>query len=67
MMDTLALWIGYAVLTAAGLAVTAGALYAAVYWITYAVNESHHRAAASIAGKDYLKLLRKAMEEQEVE
>lgn len=64
-METLALWIGYAVLGAAGLSLTVGVVYGAIYWTTYAVNRSHHRAAESIAGKGYLKLLRKAMLEQE--
>jgi hypothetical protein len=63
-MNTLALWIGYVVLVSAGVALTAGVVYAAVYWTTYAINNSHQRAAETIAGKGWMKLLQEAAEKQ---
>lgn len=64
-MNTVALFLGYLVLTVGGIATAAGLVYAAVYWTTYWINESHVRAAQTIAGKGWLELLRKAADENE--
>lgn len=63
-MDIIAEWIGYVILVSGGLTAALGIVYAATYWVTYAVNNSHRRAAATIAGKHWLEVLQKAVEDQ---
>lgn len=64
-MNTLALWIGWIVMSVGAIAATVGIVYACVYWTTYWINESHVRAAETIAGKGWMELLRKAAGEKE--
>lgn len=64
-MDILALWVGRVVLAIGGLGLFVGLIWLAIYFITRAVNNGHQRAAETIAGKDYLDILRKAVADQE--
>lgn len=64
-MDTLALWIGRIVLILGGSSLFALIVWLAIYWITYAVNNSHQRICETIAGKKWIDILRQAVEEME--
>lgn len=64
-MDILALWIGRIVVALGGVGIFVVIVWQSIYWITYAVNNSHQRLAATIAGKEWLEVLRNAVKERE--